>query len=732
MVKMNNDSLILNLDKIIDIGNPAQVQLYTDILSEQNSQNKIEKIIKLISMIQSNLIENPNNSTKLTTQNTPTQSEQISRLLGHLQHFVSILQSFSFDSEFLDLFISNKEPSSKLIPSQFFEAESKRLQAFLQTFPDKSLVDTVLSQINPEFLTQKLKELRLIQNKVENSTNVLELRNHFQEICTLFEFSSILNDRLIVKLSNQPKFASCPDSHQQEIEFMSKKLKEKEILNEKYEIELEKLRQLCQNFSNKSDELIVRNQKYKQEKIQLLNQIQEFKQRNGNDETDLRIQNLEKEKQEILDSKNKEIEDLVKKINKISKDFDSLKDQYNNLQHDDSKGDISLMNSDVSEKLKYKHSKLRDKFKKLKQNLKDTKTQLENEKYISNQTQSKNEMLINTMKTEFEQKLSTEIEKCRQFEQENEKLNSQNETLITNLTQFKDKFQLVKSQTTNEIDSLNRKISILQKQKRELVNIVERLNEKAPTDSEINETITALQIEKNELQIQNEQLMGTVNELKARNENLVKVSNDIAETFESRIGTFHRLKKEIKTLTRIKDQIESEIQLKENTFHSSEKGDNSEKEIGSISNINETNQVDSLGIESDRSSILNQNDLDNRKQLNSLDFISHGSPAHQHQKRNDHEMNISKFAMMLANALSEPLELNQIKNEVFRLIDIVRNEHSKFVSSQITSSLLPNHSDQQNSTETIGHISSSVPILIPQFDDLDREIMNLQRSIRFK
>ena len=113
--KMDTNNLFNDLEKIVDLGDPIQVQLYTDIISDENNETKLQKTYQLLYQILKTICNgtahldtiqsNPNPNQSASTQN---QWEEITRLLAHLQHFVSILESFSMNSEYMNLFIENK------------------------------------------------------------------------------------------------------------------------------------------------------------------------------------------------------------------------------------------------------------------------------------------------------------------------------------------------------------------------------------------------------------------------------------------------------------------------------------------------------------------------------------------------------------------------------------------------------------------------------------------------
>ena len=172
--------LLQEFDKKIDLGDADQVQLYTEILAERNLNIQFPKICKLMTLfLQKSKSERYKNS--VTDQNR--------RLISHLQQCVSVFEAFaSNDESTISKVTSMPHIATKLIPKDFFQNEANHLRSFLPQFQSES----------PD-IPIKLTNIKKIRQEIELTTSIDDIKNGFGEICSLFEFTSLINDVLIQK-----------------------------------------------------------------------------------------------------------------------------------------------------------------------------------------------------------------------------------------------------------------------------------------------------------------------------------------------------------------------------------------------------------------------------------------------------------------------------------------------------------------------------------------------------
>ena len=98
--------------------------------------------------------------------------------------------------------------------------------------------------------------------------------------------------------------------------------------------------------------------------------------------------------------------------------------------------------------------------------------------------------------------------------------------------------------------------------------------------------------------------------------------------------------------------------------------------------------------------------------ISSIDKIDDNSMSLFEPEKED-EITVKRFLIMLADALAIDVNLSNLKHEIYRIIDIIRDEHTESILSR------SHHSE-----------SGSYPLpLLPQIDEIDREINSLKQNV---
>ena len=721
---MKNTTFLEDLEKVVDLGDPSQVQLYTDALYDNNFQLQQEKIIKLLFLI-------------IQKSKTNQQNSDVPRLLAHLQHFVSILESFSLDSEILQIFTATKEGSKRQIPKSFFDAESERLKNFIQNYPDRQFIESFLADIRPEILEKKLQELRSIQNKVEASTDISELKNVFQEICTLFELSSLLNDRLMNKLSEMKqehdKFIQDNEKLIKKSDNLQNKLKQKEEVAQRI-IEIEgmvsKMKNQCETAENKSKGLLTENNKLKNEINGLKKKLQQQKLQNNSD------QNLQSELSSLKEKMSKlEIEnaDLIGKNNRLKNQLNEEKDlKKDNVDYQEKlnslRNEIKNLNElissrdDFNSKLIEENRKLKTKIKNIgnyqntdkneinitsSNEIKQLKNHIEKLENSSHKLEEENKMLKNKIEELNQGNISDDSENSKSIKAMMRSLQKENKMLKKAVLKVNDinlELNSTKEQLRQEQEQ--RKITEIEKEK--IVQASDNLKKEVINAKEsIFQDLSAIKNENNRLMKEHELISHKFDKLKSKYATLLNNFNQTNSKNEYLKEQRKELRKFINKIQQKFSQQEESIDIisseKEELLHENEKLSAKLKKLKLKGNeiVQASTEIANLYQQKLAESSENKEGQSNSK----------GSFLNSSGYSND--MSASQFALILSTALSEPIDLAHLRAEIFRLIEIVKRDHTKV-----------------SIAENNIHPVTSVPMLSPQFDDLDREIIKLQRSIK--
>ena len=366
------NQLDLDLQQIgdnLDLADVDQVKMFSDILAEPKFKGKLEKTCKFtVYLINKWKIKETeyNNNNQLRAK-----EEQISRLITHLQFFVSFFESLSFKSDIFRFFLGskNEENCIKLIPQSYFAKQSEILEKFLENEDFKnSKIITKLSSFSLKDIPEKLLQLKILRSETENSNNIDDVKNGFREICALFELTTLLNEYLISKMQN-PNILSDFDSHfsQNDTENYLQTIKQKSIEVQQLQSEIEQMKiklaenqEIIRSFKRNGIEKLQHKLQKSQTKISsleeerenlLLQIAQNETIKTENTRLQSEISTLNSQCNRLIEGfklKKKEATKLKKSANHISAKYIQLKEEYSVYQQE-SEEKISQQNLELNE-----------------------------------------------------------------------------------------------------------------------------------------------------------------------------------------------------------------------------------------------------------------------------------------------------------------------------------------------------------------------------------------------
>jgi myosin heavy subunit len=131
-----------------------------------------------------------------TAQNNSISNQNL-RLIDHIQHLVSALQTLCFNPNLLPSVFST---DISLVPREFPQQQAERLAEICQNLDlEKKTFASV------EQMVVKLKDLKVLRAQIGSLNEIEELRNNCLELCSLFEVNCLFEDVLGQKLSEAEK-----------------------------------------------------------------------------------------------------------------------------------------------------------------------------------------------------------------------------------------------------------------------------------------------------------------------------------------------------------------------------------------------------------------------------------------------------------------------------------------------------------------------------------------------
>lgn len=298
------DEFQSNICQFLDIGNADEMNVYTNALEEVDVNKKLSSLLELCFNILS----------KNSKKNTGNQQQD--RLLSYLSYFVSFFESVISGESVNRFFVSveNIETALGLVPKSYFENISNKVKILLKNYEIKEMPDSLIN-ISDDKIIHKIRTLRELKNNVRHiNLGTDELREHFEEICNLFEFS------LVLLASIQPK-----GSDKEELEKKNSRISELEGEKERFQSSFDAL-----NEENKNLKLSLR-------------------------ETTIELQNSIDEKNKVISSLEAKITECKKNEDRMAEEFNVIKkrseDQAINYQNEVSKlkDHISLLKNNIDE-----------------------------------------------------------------------------------------------------------------------------------------------------------------------------------------------------------------------------------------------------------------------------------------------------------------------------------------------------------------------------------------------
>ncbi|OHT00570.1 hypothetical protein TRFO_07905 [Tritrichomonas foetus] len=624
-------SLLSVLETKIDLGDPDQVNLYTEILAERNLNRQFPKLCQLLEILLKNF--SPNKQKNST-------NDQNRRLVSYLQQCVSIFEAFSSnDEEIIQKVCSNSYLAEKFIHRDFFVKEADRLKSVL---PHIQLTSPLSTQI-----PFKLENIKKIRQEVELSSNPDELRNSFGEICALFEFSSFVNDILIIK-NNE----------------FEKKLKNTALKINSLETENITLKQKIKDFQN--DLKIIRNKgKISQEKSKIENYSENsseitselFSDENNNNNFSkhipinfkVQIENLKEENSNLL----KIVEQMKNKLEKFennnncSKSFSLSKDTNDdneknsklNMQIDltSAKKKIVELSRQISqlknENLELHHSLsdaneankgFNDSLQKLTDQIHKLKSQMENQNDDKTQTYSGISKISGNSSI-----LSNSSFDGSNVESMNDVMKLKN--ILSSYRKQNTNYKAMNQSLQNKIIELKRNVALLDDEKEDLLNQLKAL--------------------KNETYLKENSIVSLENE-KSEISNSLSNMNDRIDAIKNKNKT---LKNSLFKMNSIIDNLKNEKQKYEAVIH--------QKDI-EISSLNQhVQQLNTDSKELNKKLLLTENNMLNfQKEYEQLTNSIHEKQLKLQKVKNQRDDARKSLEFVQNELLSTKIELTELKS----------------------------------------------------------------------
>lgn len=221
----SHDSRVLDaidiLSTLVDPYNLEQTQLLVDIQSDPYSQDSQQKIIDLLVRIISAYDFKQ-------FKDIPNEHQVVIRLVSHLQSHVALLQAITHNAELASLFLvgENGSTSFSQLQKSILLEQASRTKLYLQSFVNSNQTDAISdfrkNLSNLRSFSEKIQELKQIQETTKSSDDIEDVRAAFHEVSALLETSILFNDLLInTKTSNQVNAlkSSFPDAPQDNAQF---------------------------------------------------------------------------------------------------------------------------------------------------------------------------------------------------------------------------------------------------------------------------------------------------------------------------------------------------------------------------------------------------------------------------------------------------------------------------------------------------------------------------------
>lgn len=453
-----------DIDRYIDINDASQIFLYRSALEDTNPHEKLIKLAKLSSVIFS----------KNFTTSSVQQKEQTKRLLSYLSYFVSFFESLASGQTVSKFFvgIDNLETALGLIPKSFFENMSKKTEEFLNNFEPSLDSDLGLVEYNHNDFLRRIRDVKDLKAKVKHlEMSKEELKEHFEEICNLFEYSLVLNT-----------FRSVPERSNEKITEKDRHISY--LRSEKEELEM------------KYEEL--------SEKLDGLNGLAEKLDESKNRETLL---------QKELEEKNLVIDKLKSKISEMQKAEESLSGEYSNIQ---SNFEIyKRKTNEMSNTYRFEIEKLQEKINQ--HEVKSSQREVYEKKIDElNSEVARLERAHSTLANKYDE-ISTQY---KQLKIDYERVNNLNEELVDNLRELNSKVKHDARENTH----YNNRIAELETENKELKT---KLQQKLFFEAEIR----SLQSELLELKTHNSRL---ITENKQKDSEITKLEVSLTHAEDSK------------------------------------------------------------------------------------------------------------------------------------------------------------------------------------------------------
>lgn len=732
---MSIEDLISQLQDKIDLGNPEQVELYDDVITEQNLDEKKSKMMKLLMILLK------------THSSTDTKQDTITdRLLSHIQNFVALLESFSCDSNITKLFTTTSA-SPSLIPRSFFQNIAQTFQTFLKN--QRITGKSTLSNLTIDDITGKISEVKLLKTTAESSTNIEQIRTMYLEMCSLFELSCLFNYKIIqnqnILIEEKDIISGSISKYKEEIKKLKKLCSNQQhSINEyegketlmntnitKYETKLQEFEQqfyilkkenqnIMSQLNNEKEEsrniekikkqnskLISRNEYLQKQMNELVTQNNKLVEKQKNLEIFSRNDEIKSQLNSIEILKNK-LDKAKQKMSKFNETFQSMEAQIKLLNEENTK-----LKTKLSQKLNIHDSDFNAKINDLNtiiQDLKEKLSILQKEKHdlqIKAIDQDKNQEII--LKNKEMQREITELQNLLiHLRKENKALKGKSNIPQDSQDSFEELKQKYSESTTTQYQmqlQLQQKQKEINITKQELIYLKDVASEKDEIISELNKEIENLN-----------QLISGLQE-KEKEKELISKMNDSQTILQSQIQKSNDSKLlqsqnlDYQILLQQKDEQIKDLKSQINTslVHDSIKKINEQNEVIKKLNLQLRNMEHINGQK--ESEIRKLKEAKDQIVQDSLQIAEAFQELQSKQASNSKEMSAQMIGLMLADALSQPLSIINLKNEMYRLIDIVRSNQTKLAALTST----PNNKQSKS--------------FLPNVDELDREIANLKLNI---
>ncbi|OHS96966.1 hypothetical protein TRFO_36923 [Tritrichomonas foetus] len=443
-------------------------EIRTDPNSPLSQEKTIKMLIKILKCLQPNIFcqqsrqENLKNELKKDGQKE--NSATIQRLLSHLESHVNLLESISHNPELASLFLvgSNGSHSFNSLQKSILVEQASRLRFFISQFhipsqPNCSSLNDHRKSVKPaqlNVLSEKLKELNKIKESVNESSDLVQTRNAFREVCSLLETSVLFNDILLQNFNND-------------------NMNEK---NQKLEKQIESIKNKKEIIENQLNK--IKAQLHEQKRSHENNNSSSNQKKQYDHYYKKKIEKLESEKRELLakietDKKNvtvspKEYQSIKIENGQLTDQIDILNKQIKNYQ------EIIAQNEEKNNSLKKKMESRSEKCKKIQQLYSKQRSEIESLQNLYKNVTSQNFELNEQNETnhtiidKLQKDLNAAKKECKDLKQLLERANETNQEqmkengLLIKQIRKNDNLE-IKESFKNEISQLKSKITILKK-----------------------------------------------------------------------------------------------------------------------------------------------------------------------------------------------------------------------------------------------------------------------------